>query len=174
MRHSDAVIMVTGTFNSMLWSHTHTHTCWRVFTELHVDRNQSPVPNLRLKSFDIRGGRVKSEHKPVATTVHKDEMHHECMCRPECIQLCLSVCVYVCIHVQILALCLFFFHIKSASSPPSSPHIYVHSVYWDPTESTEPDSPPCCVSVCLLILALPFPPPELDIRQMKWTHIPSR
>lgn len=52
--------------------------------------------------------------------------------------------------------------------------ICVHRVYWDPTESTEPDRPPCCVSVCPLILTHPTPPFELDIKQMKWTHIPSR
>ena len=62
----------------------------------------------------------------------------------------------------------------AASSLPSGPRICVHRVYWDPTESTEPDRPPRCVSVCLLILTLPIPPSELDIKHMKWTHIPSR
>lgn len=50
----------------------------------------------------------------------------------------------------------------------------VHRVYWDPTESTEPDRPLCRVSVRPLILTLPIPPSELDVKQMKWTHIPSR
>lgn len=45
----------------------------------------------------------------------------------------------------------------------SDPGICVLRVYWDPTESTEPDRLSCCP----LILTLPILSSELDIKQMK-------
>lgn len=84
------------------------------------------------------------------------------------------VCVQVCVGpvCPCIGACMFL-----NINPLNSVYIYIYivcSVCWDPPGWAEPDRPPCCVSVCPIILTLHIPPPELDIKQMKWTHIPSR
>lgn len=60
--------------------------------------------------------------------------------------------------------------LKHQQRSPSDPGICVCRVYWGPTESTEPDRLSCCP----LILTLPVPSFELDIKQTKWTCMPSQ
>lgn len=82
---------------------------------------------------------------------------------------------FVCVQVCVGPTCPYI--VFTRQQPPCIyplASVCVCAVCWDPTDSTDPDRPPCCMSVCLVILTFSIPPSELDIKQMKWTHFPSR